>query len=113
MANQFKKGYVSGMSGSSGSPSTLYTVPSSKTSVLIELDCCNTSNASQTVTAILSHGGSTDVHLIKNVPIPAGSTLKVISGQKIVAEQNDVVKVYASNASSVDAVLSILEDVNS
>tara|TARA_Y100001937_G_C7062796_1_gene304568 strand:- start:710 stop:1048 length:339 start_codon:yes stop_codon:yes gene_type:complete len=112
MANDFKKGFVSGMSGSSGSPSTLYTVPSSKTSVLIELDCCNTSNASQTVTAILSHGGSTDVHLVKNVPIPAGSTLKVISGQKIVAEQNDVVKVFASNASSVDAVLSILEDVN-
>ena len=61
----------------------------------------------------MSHGGSSDIHLIKNVPIPAGSTLKVISGQKIVAEQNDVVKVYASNASSVDAVLSILEDVNS
>ena len=79
MANQFKKGYVSGMSGSSGSPTTLYTVPSSKASILIELDCCNTSNASQTVTAILSHGGSTDIHLIKNVPIPPGSTLKVIN----------------------------------
>ena len=112
MANTFKKGFSSGISGTSGSPTTLYTVPNSKASILIELDCCNTSNASQTVTAILSHGGSTDVHLIKNVPIPAGSTLKVISGQKIVAEQNDVVKIYASNASSVDAVLSILEDVN-
>ena len=113
MANDFKKGYVSGMSGSSGSPSTLYTVPSSKTSVLIELDCCNTSNASQTVTAILSHGGSTDINIIKNVPIPAGSTLKVISGQKIVAEATDVVKVSCNTASSVDAILSILEDVNS
>ena len=113
MANTCKQGFVSGMSGTSGSPTTLYTVPNSKASILIELDCCNTSNASQTVTALLSHGGSTDVHLIKNVPIPAGSTLKVISGQKIVAEQNDVVKVYASHASSVDAVLSILEDVNS
>ena len=112
MANTFKKGFSSGISGTSGSPTTLYTVPGSKASILIELDCCNTSNASQTVTAILSHGGSTDVHLIKNVPIPAGSTLKVISGQKIVAEQNDVVKIYASNASSVDAVLSVLEDVN-
>ena len=113
MANQFKKGYVSGMSGSSGSPTTLYTVPSSKASILIELDCCNTSNASQTVTAILSHGGSSDIHLIKNVPIPAGSTLKVISGQKIVAEAADVVKVSCNAASSVDAILSILEDVNS
>ena len=113
MANTFKKGYVSGMSGSSGSPTTLYTVPSSTASILIELDCCNTSNASQTVTAILSHGGSTDVHLVKNVPIPAGSTLKVISGQKIVAEAADVLKVSCSAASSVDAILSILEDVNS
>ena len=113
MANQFKKGYVSGMSGSSGSPTTLYTVPGSKASILIELDCCNTSNASQTVTAILSHGGSSDIHLIKNVPIPAGSTLKVISGQKIVAEAADVLKVSCNVASSVDAILSILEDVNS
>jgi len=112
MANTFKKGFSSGISGTSGSPTTLYTVPNSKASILIELDCCNTSNASQTVTAILSHGGSTDIHLVKNVPIPAGSTLKVISGQKIVAEAADVVKVYASNASSVDAILSILEDVN-
>ena len=69
MANTFKKGFVSGMSGTSGSPTTLYTVPNSKASILIELDCCNTSNASQTVTAILSHGGSSDIHLIKNVPL--------------------------------------------
>ena len=54
-----------------------------------------------------------DIHLIKNVPIPAGSTLKVISGQKIVVAAADVVKVSCNTASSVDAILSILEDVNS
>ena len=111
MANDFKKAVQSSI-GVTASPTSLYTVPAGKTSILIELDLCNKTNASVQCGVILSHGGSTDIHLIKNVPIPAGSTLKVISGQKIVAEQNDVVKVYASNASSVDAVLSILEDVN-
>lgn len=111
MANDFKKAVQSSI-GVTASPTSLYTVPAGKTSILIELDLCNKTNASVQCGVILSHGGSTDINVIKNVPIPAGSTLKVISGQKIVAEQNDVVKIYASNASSVDAVLSILEDVN-
>ena len=112
MANDFKKAVQSSI-GVTASPTSLYTVPSGKTSILIELDLCNKTNASVQCTVILSHGGSTDINVIKNVPIPAGSTLKVISGQKIVAEAADVVKVSCNTASSVDAILSILEDVNS
>lgn len=111
MANDFKKAVQSSI-GTSGSMTSLYTVPGSKTSILIELDLCNKTNGSVQCTAILSHGGSTDIYIVKNVPVPAGSTLKVISGQKIVAEAADVIKVYSSSASSVDAILSILEDVN-
>ena len=42
--------------------------------------------------------------------MPVGSTLKVVSGQKIVLNADDKVQVYAT-ASTVDVVASILEGV--
>ena len=80
MANDFKKAVQSSI-GVTASPTSLYTVPAGKTSILIELDLCNKTNASVQCGVILSHGGSTDINVIKNVPIPAGSSFKVISGQ--------------------------------
>ena len=55
--------------------------------------------------------------LIKDAPIPVGGTLKVISGQKIVMESavaaaNDKLYAYASGASSVDVIASVLQDVS-
>jgi|TARA_B100000085_G_scaffold284581_1_gene318054 hypothetical protein len=49
-------------------------------------------------------------HIVKDAPIPVSSTLKVISGQKVVLNNDDKVLCYAS-AGSVDAIASILEDV--
>ena len=49
-------------------------------------------------------------HIVKDAPIPVSSTLKVISGQKVVLNDDDKVLCYAS-AGSVDAIASILEDV--
>ena len=45
MANDFKKAVQSSI-GVTASPTSLYTVPSGKTSILIELDLCNKTNAS-------------------------------------------------------------------
>ena len=49
-------------------------------------------------------------HIVKDVSIPANTTLKIVSGQKIVLDQADKVKVYAK-ASTVDVIASILEGV--
>ena len=49
-------------------------------------------------------------HIVKDAPIPPQSTLKVVSGQKIVLNGNDKVQIYAS-AATVDVVASVLEDV--
>ena len=53
---------------------------------------------------------SASYHVVKNAPVPVGSTLKVVSGQKIVLNANDKVQVYAT-ANTVDVVASILEGV--
>jgi ribosomal protein L6P/L9E len=47
---------------------------------------------------------------VKNAPVPSGSALKVVAGQKIVLNGDDKVQVYAT-AATVDVVASILEDV--
>ena len=49
-------------------------------------------------------------HIVKDAPIPPQSTLKIVSGQKVVLNSNDKVLVYGS-AASLDVVASILEDV--
>ena len=49
-------------------------------------------------------------HIIKDAPIPVSSTLKVISGQKVVLNNDDKILCYASTG-TVDAIASILEDV--
>jgi hypothetical protein len=55
------------------------------------------------------------VFIIKDASIPAGSSLEVMSGNKIVLQNNgttgDVVRVSAGTATAVDATISVLEDV--
>ena len=48
-------------------------------------------------------------HIVKDAPIPQ-STLKIVSGQKVVLNGDDKVLVYGS-AATLDIVASILEDV--
>ena len=49
-------------------------------------------------------------HIVIDAPIPPQSTLKIVSGQKVVLNSNDKVLVYGS-AATLDVVASILEDV--
>ena len=50
-------------------------------------------------------------HIIKDVSIPANSTLKVVSGQKIILNANDKLYAYAS-AATVDVIAGILQEVS-
>ena len=114
MANNFKNAFATSVSTNSSSPTTVYTAAASGSavnSILIELDVANTgSSAVQVTVKIRDSSASASFHIVKNAPIPAGGALKVVSGQKVVLNGNDQVRVYAS-ASTVDVVCSILEDV--
>lgn len=113
MANNFKNAFATSVSTSSGSPTDIYTANNGSTvnSILIELDVANTGTASITATVLIYDSSSTNsYHIVKNAIIPVGSTLKVVSGQKIVLNGNDKVQIYAS-AATVDVVASVLEDV--
>jgi len=100
MANTFKN-YTKASIGTTGQ--SVYTVPSSTTSVMIGLNLSNTS-ASQITADVLLNG----TYIIKNVPIPSGSSLDALGG-KIILETNDNVVVESDTANSLDVILSVLE----
>lgn len=50
-------------------------------------------------------------HIVKDVSIPANSTLKIVSGQKIILNANDKLYAYASGA-TCDVIAGILQEVS-
>ena len=107
MANNFKNSLARNVGTTAV---TVYTAPSTKNSICIELDVCNTTNAGVTCNAYITSGGN-DYYIVKNAPVPVGGSLQVIAGQKIVVTNLDTIKVVSSSASSLDVIASILEDV--
>jgi len=55
--------------------------------------------------------GNTDSFLTKNFAIPAGDSASVLTG-KLILEQLDSIRAYASNTSTLQLVLSVLETAN-
>ena len=122
MANDFKRFTVNNVNTSTGaSASAVYTVPagagsSALESIIIGITLANTTTAGITASVFLdNNSGSNDVHIVKDATIPAGSSLEVMSGNKLVLQNTgsaaDVLRVSASAATSCDAVVSVLEDV--
>ena len=114
MANTFKVKTNAAMPVSAGTPLTLYTGKSSTTTVVIGLILCNVHTTSVTASVkLVSNTSDTetneDVLLVKDVSIPAGSSLELLSGGKVVLQATDVIQIDCSVASKIDATLSILE----
>ena len=114
MANTFKVKTNDAMPTSAGTPLTLYTVPSSTTTVVLGLMLCNVDTSQRLVDVHIESDTSdtetnSNVHAIKDAPIPAGSTLEVMGGKKVVLQASDVLKIDCDVAAKIDATLSIME----
>jgi thioredoxin reductase len=107
MANTFKS-YTQRNIGTS--TTTVYTVPASTVAVVIG---CNLSNLTgDQINADLTlrkSGGTDDVYIVRNLPIPNGSAYEFNAGNKIVLQTGDAIKVKSDTATSIDAILSVLE----
>jgi len=80
-----------------------------KIATVIGLSVSNTTSSAVDIDAALNDG-SNDFYIVKNCPLPSGSTVVLVGGdQKVVMEENDLIKVKSSASSSVDVVMSILE----
>ena len=69
----------------------------------------NVSGSSVNVT-VTYNDGSSDTNIVKNAPLPSGGSLVPIGGdQKIVLTTGDSIKVSSNTASSIDAIISVLQ----
>jgi hypothetical protein len=86
-----------------------YTVPSSTTAIVIGLTCTNTTGSAITANVFLANA-SANTYIVANAPISSGASLIPIGGdQKIVMITGDKIYVQSSAATSIDAILSIME----
>ena len=98
------------MSTVAGTSDALYTVPSSTTTIILGLTLCNVHTAQVSATVeIEDTSASVTSTVIKDAPIPVGGSLEIMSGNKIVVETTDVVKVSSSIADKISATMSIME----
>ena len=118
MANDFKRVCTPNVSNSSNS--TIYAVPNNSgaavESIVIGITAANKTSSGVTVDIFIDNeDGSNDVYIVKGASIPAGASLEVMSGNKLVLQNDgtngDNLEALASAANSVDITVSVLEDV--
>ena len=118
MANDFKRFCVPDVGTSN---TTLYVVPAGAGSSALETIVIGITMANKTTSGITAsifidnEDGSNDVFIVKDASIPAGASLEVMSGNKLVLQNDgtnaDNLEGIASAASSLDVTVSVLEDV--
>ena len=118
MANDFKRFCVPDVGTSL---TTLYAVPAGASSSALETIVIGITLANKTTNGITAsifidnEDGSNDVYIVKGASIPAGASLEVMSGNKLVLQNDgtngDNLEALASASSAVDITVSVLEDV--
>lgn len=107
MANTFKLD----TSAAVGTTATsVYTCPASTATTIIGLNVANVLLSDITIDVEVVNNDGDRVYLVKNAPVPTGSSIVAVGGdQKVVLEESDSLEVSASSDSAADVVLSLLE----
>ena len=109
MANVFKNAQSIGVGTNEVS---VYTAPSSTTTTIVGLSCANTTTTSPIKVGIrvFDSSESTHAYVVKNAEIFEGGSLVAVGGdQKLVLETSDILKVVSDTGSSVDVIVSYME----
>ena len=106
MANTFK---LKTKANVGVSTSNVYVVPSATTTVVIGVTLANTTGSSINVGVGVTRASTDDVNLMKNVPIPQGSSFEFMAGNKVVLETTDTLTAESDVNNSLDVALTIME----
>jgi hypothetical protein len=85
-----------------------------QTSYIIEIDiACTGATGVQASLKIVDSSEAVSAFLAKNVPVPVGSTIQIIDGQKLVLEPGDKIQAICDTPGEViDVIVSLVENVN-
>ena len=87
----------------------IYTAPMSVTTTIIGVTLANVSGTGINVTVGIARSVADDVSILRNVPIPQGSSLEFMSGNKLVLEQADSITAKSDVLNSLDISITLLE----
>jgi len=87
----------------------IVTAGGSATLILLSVLISNKTGSSANGNVYLLPSGGTGVYLLKNAPVPAGSSLEMISGSKIIMTANDILRASSDTASALDVTISYLQ----
>ena len=112
MANTFKRATKSSLSTAavaSSSATNILTATGTSTLVVIGMITSNKTATSATVDVYLLSGAGDPTYLLRNAPVPAGSSLEYINSSKLVMEAGDVLRAGSNTSSALDITVSYLE----
>lgn len=111
MANTFKLDTKSSLVTDAVSNTTTNVLTAGATATLIVLSAMvsNKTGTSANVDVYLVTNTGDDVYLIRNAPVPAGSSLELISGNKVIMEPSDILRARSDTATALDIAVSYLE----
>ena len=111
MANTFKVDTKSSLvtDAVSNTTTNVLTAGASATLIVLSILVSNKTGASANVDVYLVTNTGDDVYLIRNAPVPAGSSLELISGNKVIMESSDVLRARSDTAAALDIAVSYLE----
>ena len=87
----------------------IYTAPAATTTVVIGITMANTAGSGVNVGVGITSASAEDIKLLKTAPLPQGSSLEFMAGNKVVLEATDTLTVDSDTNNSVDAALTIME----
>jgi hypothetical protein len=111
MANTFKVDTKSSVvtDAISNTNCNVLSAGASATVILLSILISNKTGSSANADVYLVTNTGDDVYLIRNAPVPAGSSLEIISGNKVIMESSDVLRVRADTSTALDVAVSYLE----
>ena len=109
MANTFKLKTLDGSAIAANTSSTVYTAPAATTTIILGLTLSNITGSTIYATVLIENADGDNVNFLKSIPIPTGSAVEVMAGNKVNLETGDLIKVQSDSANSLDTTMSIME----
>ena len=112
MANTFKRATKSSLSTAdvtTDAATNILTATGANTLIIIGMVTANKTNLSTAVDLYLKSPSGDSTYLLKNAPVPAGSSLEYISASKFVMNTGDILRARANYGTALDITVSYLE----
>ena len=87
----------------------VYVVPAATTTVVIGVTLANVSGQSINVGIGITRSATDDVNILKDIPLPQGSSIEFMQGNKVVLEATDTLTALSDLNNSLDVALTIME----